>query len=301
MDNPEGSPVLRIGELSRRLGVSDHVLRAWENRYGLLQPVRSAGGFRLYSEADAGRVRRMQAHLADGLSAAEAAKAVLGEDARADPRPSGRATRRPGEPRGPGRTPRGGRAYYAVDGERAVRCSPAGPRRLRRAGRAGGPGPAPVRPLPDRGAARRCGAVSHRTRGALGTGNGQHRPGALRQQRHPRPARRAGQGLGERARPPRRPGLPPRGASRPGADDLRHRAQPQRMADRLSRDEHPGGGAGADGRRDGARTSSSWPRPCRRTSTPTPRSSPRSPGARRSPWPEPAPHRNSRPPWAPGC
>src|ERR1035438_976937 len=83
MDNPEGSPVLRIGELSRRLGVSDHVLRAWESRYGLLQPVRSAGGFRLYSEADAGRVRRMQAHLADGLSAAEAAKAVLGEDSRA--------------------------------------------------------------------------------------------------------------------------------------------------------------------------------------------------------------------------
>jgi DNA-binding transcriptional MerR regulator len=80
MDTPEGPPVLRIGELSRRLGVSDHVLRAWESRYGLLQPVRSAGGFRLYSEADALRVRRMQGHLARGLSAAEAARAVLGED-----------------------------------------------------------------------------------------------------------------------------------------------------------------------------------------------------------------------------
>jgi MerR family transcriptional regulator, light-induced transcriptional regulator len=78
--SPEDSPVLRIGELSRRLGVSDHVLRAWESRYGLLQPVRSAGGFRLYSESDAHRVRRMQAHLARGLSAAEAAQAVLGED-----------------------------------------------------------------------------------------------------------------------------------------------------------------------------------------------------------------------------
>jgi len=87
MDTPDGSPVLRIGELSRRAGVSDHVLRAWESRYGLLQPVRSAGGFRLYSEADALRVRRMQAHLARGLSAAEAARAVLGEDsgAGADP------------------------------------------------------------------------------------------------------------------------------------------------------------------------------------------------------------------------
>lgn len=98
MDTPEGSPVLRIGELSRRLGVSDHVLRAWESRYGLLQPVRSAGGFRLYSEADESRVRRMQAHLAHGLSAAEAAQAVLGEDAgaRAD---LGRTTGPPRAPR----------------------------------------------------------------------------------------------------------------------------------------------------------------------------------------------------------
>jgi len=80
MDTPNGPQVLRIGELSRRLGVSDHVLRAWESRYGLLQPMRSAGGFRLYSEADESRVRRMQAHLARGLSAAEAARAVLAED-----------------------------------------------------------------------------------------------------------------------------------------------------------------------------------------------------------------------------
>ena len=93
-DAPEGSPLLPIGELSRRLGVSDHVLRAWESRYGLLQPVRSAGGFRLYSEADARRVRRMQAHLAHGLSAAEAARAVLGQDSRADGRAGG-TDRRP--------------------------------------------------------------------------------------------------------------------------------------------------------------------------------------------------------------
>ncbi len=89
MDTPDGRPMLRIGELSRRSGVSDHLLRAWESRYGLLQPVRSAGGYRLYSEADALRVRRMQAHLAQGLSAAEAARAVLREDGRAGPGPAG--------------------------------------------------------------------------------------------------------------------------------------------------------------------------------------------------------------------
>jgi len=81
MATPEGPRVLRIGELSRRLGVSEHVLRAWEGRYGLLRPLRSAGGFRLYSQADELRIRRMQTHLAHGLSAAEAAQVVLGEDA----------------------------------------------------------------------------------------------------------------------------------------------------------------------------------------------------------------------------
>src|SRR5690348_5409911 len=79
MDPAAHRPLLRIGELSRRVQVSDHLLRAWESRYGLLHPVRSPGGFRLYSEADESRIRAMQAHLADGLSAAEAARAALRE------------------------------------------------------------------------------------------------------------------------------------------------------------------------------------------------------------------------------
>ena len=81
MDVPGDLPLLRIGELSRRLGLSEYVLRAWESRYGLLQPVRSPGGFRLYSGADELRIRQMQAYLAEGLSAAEAARAALGVDA----------------------------------------------------------------------------------------------------------------------------------------------------------------------------------------------------------------------------
>jgi DNA-binding transcriptional MerR regulator len=68
---------LRIGELSRRVGVSPELLRAWERRYHLLQPARSSGGFRLYSEADELRVRRMQGYLERGLSAAEAARIAL--------------------------------------------------------------------------------------------------------------------------------------------------------------------------------------------------------------------------------
>ncbi|HEX6459988.1 MAG TPA: MerR family transcriptional regulator [Thermoleophilaceae bacterium] len=64
---------LRIGELSRRAGVSADVLRAWERRYGLLEPARTASGYRLYSEDDLARVQAMRAHIAQGLSAAEAA------------------------------------------------------------------------------------------------------------------------------------------------------------------------------------------------------------------------------------
>ena len=64
---------LRIGELSRRSGVSPELLRAWERRYALLQPTRSRGGLRLYSPDDLARVEAMQQHLAQGLAAAEAA------------------------------------------------------------------------------------------------------------------------------------------------------------------------------------------------------------------------------------
>jgi len=64
---------LRIGELSRRSGVSPELLRAWERRYGLLEPTRSAGGLRLYSLDDLARVQTMQQHLAQGFAAAEAA------------------------------------------------------------------------------------------------------------------------------------------------------------------------------------------------------------------------------------
>jgi MerR family transcriptional regulator, light-induced transcriptional regulator len=64
---------LRIGELSRRSGVSPELLRAWERRYGLLRPERSAGGLRLYSSGDLERVRAMQRHMDQGLAAREAA------------------------------------------------------------------------------------------------------------------------------------------------------------------------------------------------------------------------------------
>ena len=72
---------LRIGELARRTGASPAALRAWEQRYGITEPQRSPGGTRLYSERDEKRIHTMQAHMADGLSAAQAAREALAGEA----------------------------------------------------------------------------------------------------------------------------------------------------------------------------------------------------------------------------
>ena len=78
--DPAGEKLLRIGELSRRVGVPVESLRAWERRYGLLAPSRTQGGFRLYGEDDVARVLAMRANLDRGLFAAEAARLALAED-----------------------------------------------------------------------------------------------------------------------------------------------------------------------------------------------------------------------------
>ena len=69
-------PLLRIGELSRRTGLSADVVRAWERRYDLLRPSRTAGGFRMYSVDDISRLRLMQHYLARGVPTSQAAGLV---------------------------------------------------------------------------------------------------------------------------------------------------------------------------------------------------------------------------------
>jgi MerR family transcriptional regulator, light-induced transcriptional regulator len=73
------SGYLRIGEVARRAGVNAATLRAWERRYGLLEPERSEGGFRLYSDDDVARVRTMRDHVDRGVAAAEAARLARGD------------------------------------------------------------------------------------------------------------------------------------------------------------------------------------------------------------------------------
>ena len=71
---------VRIGELARRTGVSPELLRAWEQRYGLLRPARSQGGFRLYTDDDEQRVHAMRTFIGSGLSASEAAARALTDE-----------------------------------------------------------------------------------------------------------------------------------------------------------------------------------------------------------------------------
>ena len=94
---------LRIGELSRRVGVTPDVLRAWERRYGLLRPHRSRAGQRLYTAADEARVRRMLGHMESGYSPAVAAR--LAAQAPPRPAPPGAPAARASAPSAPGAGP----------------------------------------------------------------------------------------------------------------------------------------------------------------------------------------------------
>ncbi len=77
-----------IRDLVRRTGVNASTLRAWENRHGLLKPVRTPSGHRLYGLDDVRRVQRLQELLVQGLSLADIAPLLEEEAAR----PAGFAT-----------------------------------------------------------------------------------------------------------------------------------------------------------------------------------------------------------------
>ncbi len=69
--------MIRIGEASRRLGLSPETIRAWERRYGVVAPERSEGGTRRYSPLDLERLHVMQREIAAGMAPNEAARLAL--------------------------------------------------------------------------------------------------------------------------------------------------------------------------------------------------------------------------------
>jgi methanogenic corrinoid protein MtbC1 len=65
---------LNIAALTHRTGVPPDTIRKWEQRYAVLQPVRTAGGQRRYSELDVARIEWLKARLDEGYRIGEAAK-----------------------------------------------------------------------------------------------------------------------------------------------------------------------------------------------------------------------------------
>jgi DNA-binding transcriptional MerR regulator len=66
LSNPRERFPIRV--LAEKTGVGTSTLRAWERRYGLLQPERTPKGHRLYSSHDVRRVERILALLDEGHS-----------------------------------------------------------------------------------------------------------------------------------------------------------------------------------------------------------------------------------------
>jgi DNA-binding transcriptional MerR regulator/methylmalonyl-CoA mutase cobalamin-binding subunit len=64
----------RIGTAARLAGLTTHAIRVWERRYGALTPDRSAGGARLYTEAEIERLRRLKRAVDRGHSIGQIAR-----------------------------------------------------------------------------------------------------------------------------------------------------------------------------------------------------------------------------------
>ena len=64
----EQQELFPIREVSRLTGVNAVTLRAWERRYGLIQPIRTDSGHRLYSQADIDEIRRILGWLERGVA-----------------------------------------------------------------------------------------------------------------------------------------------------------------------------------------------------------------------------------------
>lgn len=72
----------RIQAVSKLCGVPPATLRAWERRYGVPAPARTASAYRLYGDEDIALISKMRDLVKGGLAAAEAARTVLSEASR---------------------------------------------------------------------------------------------------------------------------------------------------------------------------------------------------------------------------
>jgi DNA-binding transcriptional MerR regulator len=66
-----------IKEAAARAGLTPTVARAWERRYGVVEPARTASGYRLYDAGAIDRLRTMRRLVDDGWTASAAARALV--------------------------------------------------------------------------------------------------------------------------------------------------------------------------------------------------------------------------------
>jgi len=94
-DFPPGDGLFPIRHVCAETGINPVTLRAWERRYGLVRPLRTAKGHRLYSAADITRIKRILALIQEGVAVSQVSR-VLNHDtpdtARAPPPAGGIAS-----------------------------------------------------------------------------------------------------------------------------------------------------------------------------------------------------------------
>ncbi len=70
----DGEGLFPIREVARLTGVNPVTLRAWERRYGLIQPLRTESGHRLYSSTDIETVHRILDWIERGVAVSKVGK-----------------------------------------------------------------------------------------------------------------------------------------------------------------------------------------------------------------------------------
>src|SRR3712207_6525636 len=74
-----GEGLYTVKAAAERAGVTPELLRAWERRYGVPSPARSASGYRLYSEEDIRAVRWIREKTERGFGARQAVELFKGD------------------------------------------------------------------------------------------------------------------------------------------------------------------------------------------------------------------------------
>ncbi|MCA9719972.1 MAG: MerR family transcriptional regulator [Myxococcales bacterium] len=85
---PSKTGKYRIQAVSEITRVPAATLRAWERRYGIPSPQRTASSYRLYSDHDIALIQELQAMCAEGMSPAEAAQRLTESRAANEPVPA---------------------------------------------------------------------------------------------------------------------------------------------------------------------------------------------------------------------